>query len=204
MRPVLFVFKPGLAAAEKRQPRGIIFAAYGVVMKRTLTVILAILMMLFAAGCYGNTAHDGTTRSRAYGGGVTRGRAYNGAYDGLYRDGNRSGFIRDGAHAMDGAMRDGATTRSHGGGTVRNHKNRAHGGTVRGGANHRAHDGAVHGHKTRARDGAVRGGANRVHDGVRGRTTHGQDGFFTDGTAARDYQNHQNNRPMVGGLDYLR
>ena len=141
-------------------------------MKRTLTVILAILMMLFAAGCYGNATPEGTTRNRAHGGSVTRGRAYHGAYDGLYRDSNRDGFIRDGAGVVDGNI--------HG-------TPRAHGGTTR------AHGGATPGHNNRAQNGAMRG-----------RTISGSDGFFTDGTAARDYQNHLNNRPAVGGLEYLR
>ena len=110
-------------------------------MKRTLTVILAILMMLFASGCYGNTARDGAMGGRAYGGNVTRGRAYSGAYDGLYRDANRSGFVGEGAHTMDGAMRDalGGTTNSRQGGMTRGHKSRrAHSGTTHGRTHHGA------------------------------------------------------------------
>jgi len=180
MRPGLFVFhSPALPLPQKRQPRkrigSIYFRGYmELFMKRTLTVILAVLMMLFAAGCYGNTTPDGTTRSRAHGG-TTRGHAYGGTYDGLYRDGSRAGHVRDGAGIVDGAVRGGHT--------------RAHGGTTRG----RAHHGTHH----RAHGGAMRGHTNRTHNNA-------TDGSFADGTAGRDYQNYRNHRPMIGGLEYLR
>jgi len=97
--------------------------------------------MLSAAGCYGTTT-DGATRGRAYGGNVTRGRAYSGAYDNLYRDGNRSGYMGDGAHAIDGAMREN-TPRAHSG-ITRGHKyRRAHDGATRGRAHHGTHHGAA-------------------------------------------------------------
>jgi len=118
-------------------------------------------MMLFAAGCYGNTNTDGATRSRTYGGNVTRGRAYSGAYDGLY-----------GGGAVDGAMH-GGTTRAHGGTT------RAHGGTTR------AHGGTTRGHANRTHGNTNRAHGHRAHDGA-------------------GVHNYHGNRPMVGGLEYLR
>ena len=114
-------------------------------MRRTITATLAVLMMVSAAGCYGNAATDGagTTRSRAYNGaadgtGTTRSRAYNGAYDGFYGDGNGDGFLRDGAH-HGGARQDGMTGNGarHHGGTTRS--TRRGGVRVRDGANYRGY-----------------------------------------------------------------
>jgi len=57
-------------------------------MKKSLTVLLAVLMMLFAVGCYGNT--QGTTRSfRGYDGMNSDG-FYNGVYDGTMRESYRN------------------------------------------------------------------------------------------------------------------
>ena len=123
-------------------------------MKRTLTVILAILMMLSAAGCYSATTPDGATRGRAYGGNITRGRAYSGAYDGLYHDANRGGFVGEGAHTIDGVVREvtpqGSTAR--GGHKYRRaHGNQTGARTHQGTTTTRNHQGNNHGNRPMVR-----------------------------------------------------
>ena len=119
-------------------------------MRKTITVAVAVLMMLSATGCYGNAATDGTTRSRGLSGqnatadGTTRygAGAYGGAYSGLYSDGTGDGFL-DGNTRRDGANHG---TTNHSGitrGRTHTRRNATNHGTTthhrRDGANYRSY-----------------------------------------------------------------
>jgi len=199
---------PACRLPQKRQPREDLRAANGVVMKRIIAVLLAVLMTLFATGCYRNTAHDGpgaNYRGRSYSG-FSRSR-YDGVYDGFHY--GYDGMLRDGARLHDGTRHGGMMQR--GGGATHQRGGATHQGggstSQRGGTTHQG-GGATQqgGGSTSQRSGTTHqsGGATQQGGGStsqRSETTHQRNAMLRDGARSRT---HQNTPPAVGGLEYVR
>jgi len=219
--PLFLKVRPAVCRKSGSCGRIHLSAAYGVAMKKALTVILAVLMLLFAAGCYRTGTYDGMTRYHP--GGTTRARAY----DGFYHDSLHYGALRGTERTPDGTMR-GGTMR---GGAMRD--GAMHGGAMRSGT--RAHHGGAaqrDGAQTQQNDGAMRGTAqtqqnnNTTRDGAQNQQsnstmrdggqnqqntqqsgnmhrdgTHNQQSNMQRGTTHN--RTHRTSHPTVRGLDYL-